>query len=139
MKTETYVAPKNCLAALLMAFALALASPAASQADPDVFTYNRLLGRGMNIGDALEAPREGAWGVTLKAEYFQAIRDAGPSPGHPRVPRTTPIAEPCRRLLNRSITGPARPMLSWPTAATSAWADGFVVRGRLFGGSVQAP
>ncbi len=38
------------------------------------------------------------------------------------TPRTKPIAEPRRRLLNRSITGPARPVLSWQTAATSAWA-----------------
>jgi len=25
---------------------------------------NRLLGRGINLGNALEAPQEGAWGVT---------------------------------------------------------------------------
>lgn len=31
----------------------------------------------MNLGDALDAPREGAWGVTLKEEYFQAIEEAG--------------------------------------------------------------
>jgi endoglucanase len=35
------------------------------------------LGRGINLGNALEAPKEGAWGVTLKAEYFQAIKKAG--------------------------------------------------------------
>jgi endoglucanase len=50
---------------------------ASSNADPDAFAYNRLLGRGMNIGNALDAPREGAWGVTLKSEFFQAIKDAG--------------------------------------------------------------
>jgi endoglucanase len=49
----------------------------ASSEDADAFAYNRLLGRGMNIGNALEAPSEGAWGVTLKPEYFQAIQDAG--------------------------------------------------------------
>jgi endoglucanase len=38
---------------------------------------NKRLGRGINLGNALEAPREGQWGVTLKAEYFKAIRDAG--------------------------------------------------------------
>src|SRR5262249_60400971 len=37
----------------------------------------RLLGRGVNLGNALEAPREGAWGLTLKEEYFQLIKDAG--------------------------------------------------------------
>ncbi len=41
------------------------------------FHYNRLLGRGVNLGNALEAPREGAWGVTLKEEYFSQIRAAG--------------------------------------------------------------
>ncbi len=46
-------------------------------ADMDAFAYNRLLGRGMNLGNALDAPREGAWGVTLKQKYFQAVKDAG--------------------------------------------------------------
>jgi endoglucanase len=35
------------------------------------------LGRGINLGNALEAPQEGAWGVTLKADYFRLIREAG--------------------------------------------------------------
>lgn len=48
-----------------------------SRADPDAFAYNRLLGRGINVGNALDAPKEGDWGVTLKADYFQAIKDAG--------------------------------------------------------------
>ena len=39
--------------------------------------YNRLLGRGVNLGNALEAPREGAWGVTLKEDYFEEIAQAG--------------------------------------------------------------
>ena len=38
---------------------------------------NKLLGRGVNLGNALEAPYEGAWGITLKEEYFQLIKDAG--------------------------------------------------------------
>src|SRR4051812_17080744 len=38
---------------------------------------NKRLGRGINLGNALEAPREGAWGVTLRAEYFRAIKEAG--------------------------------------------------------------
>lgn len=36
-----------------------------------------IFGRGINLGNALEAPREGDWGVTLKQEYFEAIRQAG--------------------------------------------------------------
>src|SRR6516164_3857394 len=45
--------------------------------DDAAFRYNRLLGRGINLGNALDAPREGAWGVTLKADYFRLIRKAG--------------------------------------------------------------
>jgi endoglucanase len=47
------------------------------RAADDVFAANKRLGRGVNFGNALEAPQEGAWGVTLKAEYFKAIKDAG--------------------------------------------------------------
>jgi len=43
----------------------------------DPFEQNVRLGRGVNLGNALEAPREGEWGVTLKEEYFQLIQDAG--------------------------------------------------------------
>jgi endoglucanase len=43
----------------------------------DIHDINKKLGRGINLGNALDAPREGAWGVTLKAGYFKAIKDAG--------------------------------------------------------------
>ncbi len=77
MNIERYTSSTSRLYVLLMATVLVLVSPGSSKADTDVFISNRLLGRGMNFGDALEAPQEGAWGVTLKAEYFQAIKDAG--------------------------------------------------------------
>ena len=49
-----------------------------TEAEPlDAFYYNSILGRGINLGNALEAPREGAWGVVLKPTYFQAIKEAG--------------------------------------------------------------
>lgn len=35
------------------------------------------LGRGVNLGNALEAPQEGEWGVTLQEEFFQLIAEAG--------------------------------------------------------------
>ena len=38
---------------------------------------NALVERGINLGNALDAPTEGAWGVTLKEQYFQAIEEAG--------------------------------------------------------------
>lgn len=43
----------------------------------DPFEQNKLLGRGINMGNALEAPNEGEWGVLIKAEYFAAIKEAG--------------------------------------------------------------
>lgn len=43
----------------------------------DVFDQNKLLGRGINLGNALEAPNEGEWGVTLQTEYFTIIKNAG--------------------------------------------------------------
>ena len=41
------------------------------------FEINRKLGIGINLGNALEAPKEGDWGVTLQPEYFQIIKQAG--------------------------------------------------------------
>jgi endoglucanase len=43
----------------------------------DVFAANKALGRGINFGNALEAPTEGAWGMRIEADYFRAIKDAG--------------------------------------------------------------
>jgi len=33
--------------------------------------------RGINMGNALEAPREGEWGVVIKDEYFRIIASGG--------------------------------------------------------------
>jgi endoglucanase len=66
---------------LLLAACVALTAalaPGQPPADPaDIHAANKKLGRGVNLGNALEAPKEGEWGVTLKAEYFKAIADAG--------------------------------------------------------------
>ena len=65
------------LAGSLAFLTLSGAAPAADDpaAAPSVWAE---LGRGINLGNALEAsPKEGAWGVTLHAEYFQAIAQAG--------------------------------------------------------------
>lgn len=40
----------------------------------DRFTINKMLGRGINMGNMLEAPSEGAWGVTLDSTYFPLIK-----------------------------------------------------------------
>jgi aryl-phospho-beta-D-glucosidase BglC (GH1 family) len=36
-----------------------------------------VFGRGMNLGNALEAPKEGEWGITLTENDFQQIKAAG--------------------------------------------------------------
>src|ERR1700681_3953301 len=56
---------------------LAATTTSAFPQDDDAFHYNRLLGRGINLGNALDAPQEGAWGVTLEADYFRLIQEAG--------------------------------------------------------------
>jgi endoglucanase len=59
------------LALLLLAgFAGAVEVPGAS-------VLNQRIGRGINLGNALEAPVEGEWGVTIREEYFDVIKNAG--------------------------------------------------------------
>lgn len=41
------------------------------------FEMNERLGRGVNFGNALEAPNEGEWGITLEALHFQRAAEAG--------------------------------------------------------------
>lgn len=43
----------------------------------DPYEQNKKLGRGMNIGNSLEAPNEGDWGVTVKEEFFKLIKEKG--------------------------------------------------------------
>jgi endoglucanase len=50
---------------------------AQAQRDPYFQALKPPLGRGINLGNALEAPNEGEWGVTLEESYFQAIKEAG--------------------------------------------------------------
>src|SRR5262245_39122684 len=61
----------------LLVVALSVAPATADDAAGDAFAVARALGRGINFGNALEAPREGAWGMELKEEYFAAVKDAG--------------------------------------------------------------
>ena len=53
------------------------AEPITQQTKIDAFKMNQLLGRGVNMGNALDAPSEGEWGFTLEEKYFQAAKDAG--------------------------------------------------------------
>ncbi len=47
------------------------------QTRADIFSANQRLRRTVNLGNALEAPNEGEWGVILQAEYFRTIAEAG--------------------------------------------------------------
>lgn len=60
---------------LIAMLLLLLGLPSVAMAD--IFDANKKLGRGINLGNALDAPKEGEWGVTLEAEYFRAIKKAG--------------------------------------------------------------
>jgi endoglucanase len=56
---------------------LLLVSPAVCSSPVPIAEANARLGLGVNLGNALEAPREGEWGVTLQPEYFRLIKEAG--------------------------------------------------------------
>jgi endoglucanase len=51
--------------------------PVIEEEDRYAFEQLQRLGRGINLGNALEAPSEGEWGVTLQDEYFSLIKSAG--------------------------------------------------------------
>lgn len=44
---------------------------------PPAFAQNQQLGRGINLGNALEAPNEGDWGVILQDWFFPTVKQAG--------------------------------------------------------------
>jgi endoglucanase len=56
----------------LLLLLCAAVSPAA-----DVFERHKRLGRGLNMGNALEGPTEGAWGFVIQDEDFPRIKAAG--------------------------------------------------------------
>lgn len=72
--------PIVTLAGVALVSAMALLSACRSESDmewPDGFAAAHDLGRGVNLGNALEAPNEGDWGVTLSDELFDAVAEAG--------------------------------------------------------------
>lgn len=66
----------NRVKVLIFAVSLFLIS-LLGQEKTDPFTINQSLGRGVNLGNALEAPSPGEWGVVLEERYFQLISSAG--------------------------------------------------------------
>ncbi len=74
------MAPPASLLTLLAAVLLAVLLPVslgAAPLDPNIAQANARLGLGVNLGNALEAPTEGEWGVLLQPEYFRLIKEAG--------------------------------------------------------------
>lgn len=59
----------------ILALVIGALLPPVPAADP--FAINRRLGRGVNLGNALEAPAEGEWGMRLEASFFRLIKEAG--------------------------------------------------------------
>ncbi len=45
---------------------------------------NQMLGRGINVGNALEAPKEGEWGIVIEDSWFSQIKEIGFN--HVRIP-----------------------------------------------------
>jgi hypothetical protein len=85
----------------------------ASSQDGDAFHYNRLLGRGINLGNALDGPQEGAWGVTLETDYFRLIKKAGVQFGA----HSHPLVGACqhrRSIRHQSGLFSARRLGHWP-------------------------
>ena len=69
----------NCLA-LWILLALASAQPTnTTPPSPGIRPATQTMKplRGMNLGNMLESPKEGAWGVTVHEEYFPIIKQAG--------------------------------------------------------------
>src|SRR5437868_4961785 len=56
--------------------ALILAAVIAAEPPADAAAANQALGRGIHLGNALEAPKEGDWGIKLEADYFKQIKAA---------------------------------------------------------------
>jgi len=50
-------------------------TPPPQTGNTEITKQCRALGRGINLGNALEAPEEGAWGVRIQNDYFTLIKD----------------------------------------------------------------
>jgi endoglucanase len=62
---------------MLRLLSLSLLALLAGCRAPDVFEQHAKLGRGVNLGNALEGPTEGAWGRKLEDADFPRIKAAG--------------------------------------------------------------
>jgi endoglucanase len=56
---------------------LASSSLRADEKVSDALSWNAQIGNGINFGNMLEAPREGAWFSRMHEEYFDLVKEAG--------------------------------------------------------------
>ena len=64
------------MAKLLSVIIALLTIAGAATGEPNAFEINKIINRGINFGNALEAPKEGDWAVTIKVQYFNVAREA---------------------------------------------------------------
>jgi endoglucanase len=52
-------------------------NPPINKADWDIKKQNSLFGKGINLGNVLDAPKEGEWGPVLQEKYFAHVKQLG--------------------------------------------------------------
>ena len=62
---------------VVLAHVLLLGGVCSSLNAYEAYTINRAMRPGINLGNALEAPQEGEWGVTLDESYFKLVASKG--------------------------------------------------------------
>ncbi len=67
---------RSALLVILMLSLVGACTPRAEQVPLDAEAQAARLGRGVNLGNALEAPTEGEWGMVIEAPFFELIREA---------------------------------------------------------------
>ncbi len=68
---------QRILSTLALTLTLGACVMSGTHNSPQLVTTPAASLRGVNLGNALEAPNEGEWDVTLQEDYFQQIHDAG--------------------------------------------------------------
>jgi endoglucanase len=62
---------------LLSALAISSLLAFATSAQNSIFERAKVLHKSVNLGNALEAPKEGDWGIRLETSLFDAVKSAG--------------------------------------------------------------
>jgi endoglucanase len=69
---------------LIVSFSFIFLFPILNFGQSDVFELNKKLGRGVNMGNMFESPKEGEWGNLFRDDFFKRIKDQGFN--HVRIP-----------------------------------------------------